>query len=119
VLLAATDPAQPYGAALAWPPVAPAAPRPARTAGAHVVLVEGRPAAYIDRSGRHLTTFEHPTDPARWLETLAQLVASGRRRKLEIVRIDGQDAYDAPLADALEAAGFTRGYRGLSLRDRT
>ena len=51
VVLAATDPAQPYGAALAWPD---GPGRPARAAGAHVVLVDGALAAYLERGGKSL-----------------------------------------------------------------
>ncbi len=61
VVLAATDPAQPYGAALAWPPTAG---RPARAAGAFVVLVGGEPAVVLERGGRSLTTFEDGPQPA-------------------------------------------------------
>ena len=59
VVLAATDPAQPYGAALPWP-VSPegegrrSSRRPARVPGAHVVLVAGAPVLYVERGGRGL-----------------------------------------------------------------
>ena len=66
-VLAATDPAQPYGAALGWPE-REGSSRPSRTAGAHVVLVDGECVAFIERGGRSLLTF--PTaggadDPTR------------------------------------------------------
>ena len=54
MLLAATDPAQPYGAALAWPD---GPGRPARQAGAFVVLVDGALAAFLERGARSLLTF--------------------------------------------------------------
>ena len=60
-VLAAADPAQPYGAALPWPD---AAGRPARQAGAYVVLADGAPAAYLERGARSLLTFATP--PERW-----------------------------------------------------
>lgn len=116
VRLAATDPAQPYGAALPWPETAG---RAARSAGSSVVLVDGVPAALLDRSGRNLTTFTHPTEPAVWLPALTALVSTGRLRKLEVTRVDGVAVHEAPPWPALlESAGFTAGYRGMTFRDR-
>ena len=111
VILAATDPAQPYGAALPWPS---AEGRPARQAGAHVVLVDGELAAYIERGGKSLVTFV--VDPDRWAEALFDAVRAGRLGELEIARIDGAAVGESPAADALLAAGFTRGYKGLVAR---
>jgi ATP-dependent Lhr-like helicase len=111
VLLAATDPAQPYGAALSWP----SGPgRPARQAGAFVVLVDGELAAFLERGARSLLTFG--VDAAAWADALATLPKDGRLRKIELTRIDGGPATESPIADRLRAAGFTDGYRGLTLR---
>jgi ATP-dependent helicase Lhr and Lhr-like helicase len=116
VLLAATDPAQPYGAALAWPD---SAGRPARSAGAYVVLVDGTPAGLLERGGRSLVTFTHPAEPSIWLGVLTSLVDEGRLRKLELTKIDGTAVHDAaPWPAALDAAGFTAGYRGMTYRGR-
>ncbi len=111
VLLAATDPAQPYGAALSWPE---GPGRPARQAGAFVVLVDGALAAFLERGARSLLTFG--VDAGAWADALASLTKDGRLRKIELTRIDGAPAGDAPIADRLRAAGFTDGYRGLTLR---
>ncbi len=113
VRLAATDPAQPYGAALPWPDNAG---RPARAAGASVVLVDGAPALYLERGGRSVTTFAHPAPTATWIGALKDLVAEGRLRKLEILKIDGVAVHDTAVAADLVAAGFTAGHRGLTLR---
>jgi ATP-dependent Lhr-like helicase len=113
LVLAATDPAQPYGAALAWPEPAPGAPRPSRAAGALVVLHAGEPAAYLDRSGHKVVTFG---PPERWVEPAARLVKDGRLRQLELVEVDGTPVRDGPAAEALRAAGFKDAYRGLVLR---
>ena len=115
LVLAATDPAQPYGAALAWP----AAPgRPARAAGALVVLVDGEAAVFTERGGRSLLVFPAGlVDPA-WAYALAGVVRSGRRRAMEISRIDGAPSRESPHADLLRQAGFSDGYRGLVLRNR-
>jgi ATP-dependent Lhr-like helicase len=111
VLLAATDPAQPYGAALPWPE---GTGRPARQAGAFVVLVDGALAAFLERGARSLLTFG--VDVRGWVDALASLPKDGRLRKIELTRIDGGPANDSPIADGLRSAGFTDGYRGLTLR---
>ncbi|HZJ26433.1 MAG TPA: DEAD/DEAH box helicase [Acidimicrobiia bacterium] len=113
VVLAATDPAQPYGAALAWPDITTGAPRSTRTAGAFVVLIDGRPAVYLDRGGRGLTTF---TESDEWITPLATLVANGRLAKLDVHTIDGRAVRESPFAAALRDAGFRDAYRGLVLR---
>jgi ATP-dependent Lhr-like helicase len=111
VVLAATDPAQPYGAALPWPE---GAGRPSRSAGAYVVLVAGRPAAFLERGARSLLTFG--SDPRSWVDALASIAKDGRVRRIELSRVDGEPAADSPAADALRSVGFADGYRGLTLR---
>jgi ATP-dependent Lhr-like helicase len=113
VVLAATDPAQPYGAALRWPA---SAGRPSRSAGAYVVLAEGRPLVLLERGGRSLVTFEGADTDLRWAEALCTLVKDGRLRQLELTKVDGEPAGASSLAPALEGAGFVRGYRGLRYR---
>ncbi len=111
--LTATDPAQPYGAALPWPD---SAGRPARVAGAYAVLSGGTPAAFLERGGRSLTTFPSAEEDRAWVDALVALVKDGRVAKLEIQRIDGAPAHGSVLADRLREAGFADGYRGLTLR---
>jgi ATP-dependent helicase Lhr and Lhr-like helicase len=113
LVLAATDPAQPYGAALPWPE---SSGRPARAAGAYVVLVNGACAAHLERGGRSLLTFDAAPGSDVWAEALASLQKDGRLRRLVIERINGAPATDAPQAHVLRAAGFTESYRGLALR---
>ena len=113
VVLAATDPAQPYGAALAWPP---SPGRPARTAGAHVVLVDGVPLVMLERGGRSLATFEGAESTDAWIEAVIGLVKDGRLRKLEIAKVDGVAVRQTPWAARLEAAGFTSAYKGMLYR---
>ncbi|HEX2737964.1 MAG TPA: DEAD/DEAH box helicase, partial [Acidimicrobiia bacterium] len=114
LVLAATDPAQPYGAALPWPDTDA---RPARAAGASVVLRAGSAVAYIERGAKHLLTFgaDAIADPS-WVDAVARLVKQGRLAKLELQRVDGGPARESPLAEPLRAAGFVDGYRGLVLR---
>jgi ATP-dependent Lhr-like helicase len=113
LVLAATDPAQPYGASLAWPD---SPGRPARAAGALVVLSDGQLLAWLDRRGHHLVTFAATTQDRRWADALASLVKDGRLRSLEVRKIDGQPVVQGPISDGLRSAGFVEGYRGLVLR---
>jgi len=131
VVLAAADPANPYGAALPWPAAsgasngesqAPGA-RPGRKAGALVVLVDGELAWFLERGGRSLLTFTH--DPAAdnaAAAALAGLVAARRVASVLVERIDGTPALQPsgggpnPVVDALSEAGFMRTPRGLRLR---
>ncbi len=113
MVLAATDPAQPFGAALPWPDNVG---RPARAAGAYVVVAAGEPVAYLERGGRSLVAFSAAEHHPHWAEALADLVKDGRVRKLEIAKIDGEPAGESPIADHLRAAGFVESYRGLTRR---
>ena len=118
VTLAATDPANPYGAALPWP--AGEGHRPGRKAGAVVVLVDGELAAYVERGGKSLLTY---TDSPALLEltarALAGTVRNGAWDSLTVERIDGQPVLgsgDSPLRTALSGAGFVVTTRGLKIR---
>ena len=113
VVLAATDPSQPYGAALGWPE---SPGRPARTAGAHVVLIDGVPMVVLERGGRSLTTFEGAKSNDAWIDAVIGLVKDGRLRKLEIAKVDGTAVRETPWAARLEAAGFTPAYKGMLYR---
>ncbi|HSL11474.1 MAG TPA: DEAD/DEAH box helicase [Actinomycetota bacterium] len=112
VILAAADPAQPYGAALPWPETAG---RPSRSTGAFVILVDGAPAAFVERGGRTLATFPGTGDHI-WPDAVASLVKDGRLRRIELRQIDGSPASEHPSADRLREVGFVDGYRGLTLR---
>jgi ATP-dependent Lhr-like helicase len=121
IVLAATDPANPYGAALPWPErasdAANAGHRPARKAGAVVAIVDGSLALYVERGGRTLLSFT--TDPAAVqpaVDALALAVREGALGKLTVERADGEHILGSPLSAALEAAGFHATPRGLRLR---
>jgi hypothetical protein len=80
VVLAATDPANPYGAALDWPPAREEGMmRPQRAAGARVVLGDGHLIGYLGRTGQHLLTFLPENDPERTMQR-DRLVAAGAGR---------------------------------------
>ncbi|RKN49221.1 DEAD/DEAH box helicase [Micromonospora endolithica] len=126
LVLAATDPANPYGAALPWPErvvdsgdgAAPATGhRAGRKAGALVVLVAGDLVLYVERGGRTILSF---TDDADVLgaagKALADAVHSGALGAMSVERADGEAVHSSPLRDALTAAGFRATPRGLRLR---
>ena len=113
VVLAATDPAQLCGAAVAWPD---SQGRPSRSAGGHVVLVDGAPIVLVERGGRSLVTFPGATETDAWIEAVQGLVKNGRLAKLEIAKVDGEPVRETPLSARLEAAGFSSGYRGMTYR---
>jgi ATP-dependent helicase Lhr and Lhr-like helicase len=117
VVLAAADPANPYGAALPWPDrTGEVTHKPGRKAGALVVLVEGRLVLYVERGGKTLLSFggEDTLQPA--VDALALAVREGALGKLTVERADGTASVDSPLAAALEAAGFHPTPRGLRIR---
>jgi ATP-dependent helicase Lhr and Lhr-like helicase len=119
-LLAASDPANPYGAALSWPRRSETDRRPLqRAAGAYVVLVDGVAALYVDRGGGSLQTLPASDDPETGeiaVRALGALVADGRARELVITKVDGGPIAESPFRERLLAAGFVAGYRGLVLR---
>jgi ATP-dependent Lhr-like helicase len=130
LVIAAADPAQPYGAALPWPKREQSTGRPARVAGAYVVLVADVPVLYVERGGRGLMTLAAGAtasaraagvpggdqDPLREaLTALAGAVRDGKVRKLSLERIDGEPAIASALADHLIDMGFQAGPRRLTL----
>ena len=115
LVLAATDPAQPFGAAVPWPDTDG---RPARAAGALVVVAGGELLAFLDRGGHRLVRFPAAKTDHRWVEALARLVDRGRFTSLELRTIDGASISEgAPeVRSALEQAGFKQAYKGWTRR---
>jgi ATP-dependent helicase Lhr and Lhr-like helicase len=128
VVLAAADPANPYGAALPWPSRKVAedevSHRPGRKAGALVAIVDGGLTWFLERGGRSLLSFTDDTDAhASAAVALADLVSAGRIGSLLVEKVNGvsvlepiADGERAAVQDALIGAGFTRTPRGLRLR---
>nr|WP_280232485.1 ATP-dependent helicase [Nocardia cyriacigeorgica] len=118
--LAACDPANPYGAALAWPKgETESGHRPGRKAGALVVLVDGELVLYLERGGKTLLTFtEDPSARQRATRALAALVHERRVDSLVIDRVDGESVHGNTFATFLTDAGFAATPRGLRLRGR-
>jgi ATP-dependent Lhr-like helicase len=116
LVLAAADPAQPYGAALPWPKRSGA--RAARVAGAQVVLLGGEPALFVERGGRSLVPLRDPEEA--WLRTaLAALVDHARRtglKRLAVERFDGEPVGETEAMPLLVEAGFVAGPRRAVLR---
>jgi len=116
LVLAAADPAQPYGAALPWPKRAGA--RAARVAGAHVITIGGEPALYVERGGRSLVPLRDP-EP-EWLRmAFGALVAHVRktgRKRLAVERFDGEPVNETDAMPLLVDAGFLAGPRRAVLR---
>lgn len=114
-VLAATDPAQPYGAVLPWPDTAG---RPSRIGAAIVVLGSDGPLVWLDRRSGHLVRFPAAARDDSWAAALAALVDGGRERSVEIRKVDGEalGPTNAEVSDAARAVGFVDGYRGLVRR---
>ncbi len=116
LVLAAADPAQPYGAALPWPKRAGA--RAARVAGAYVVLLGGEAALFVERGGRSLVPLREP-DEAWMREALAALVVHVRHagvKRLAVERFDSEPVADTEIMPLLLEAGFVPGPRRAVLR---
>ncbi|MFX0580363.1 ATP-dependent helicase [Nocardia nepalensis] len=119
--LAASDPANPYGAALPWPkgPSEGAGHRPGRKAGAIVVLIDGELALYLERGGKTLLTFtEDPNARQAAAAALGDLVRDRRVDALVIDRVDGETVHGNTFAGFLTEAGFSATPRGLRLRSK-
>jgi ATP-dependent Lhr-like helicase len=121
LVLAAADPAQPYGAALPWPKRAGA--RAARVAGAQVVLLGGEAALFVERGGRTLVPLREPDE--EWLRpAISALVehvrtqpsSGGKPRRLAVERFDGRPVTETEIMPLLVEAGFLAGPRRAVLR---
>jgi ATP-dependent Lhr-like helicase len=124
VRLAATDPANPFGALLPWPepdtPIATSSRGPTRSVGAAVVMVDGRLASYVGRQARQVLSYLPPDEPDRSrtgravATALADLALrhEGRDAGLLIGEINGVASATHPLAEFLTQAGFVPSAQG-------
>ncbi|GAA2001783.1 Lhr family ATP-dependent helicase [Microbacterium ulmi] len=120
VTLAATDPANPYGAALAWPALEGVTHRPGRKAGGLVVLVDGALALYLERGGKSALAFTG--DEAQLAAAARSLADTARARRLDtltIEQVNGAFVYGTGVGRSLRDAGFVESPRGLTLRKVT
>ncbi|HET8821802.1 MAG TPA: hypothetical protein VFM57_09665, partial [Thermoleophilaceae bacterium] len=133
LVLAATDPANPYGATLPWPkreddesnsspragqrPALAQGRRPARVPGAYVVTLDAEPVLYVERGGKGLLALREPN--AEWLrpalEALADGVRRGRVPRLGIERFDGESVIGSDAGALLIELGFRQSPRRLTL----
>jgi ATP-dependent helicase Lhr and Lhr-like helicase len=117
VMLAATDPANPYGALLKWP-----TPGLMRVPGASVILVNGLLGAYVGRGEKQLSVFLPEDEPMRGTvareiaRMLASLVTNGLRRALLIAQINDAPAAKSDLGSYLAEAGFAATAMGYQMR---
>ena len=122
LVLAATDPANPFGWLLPWPETdARVGARPRRAAGATVVLCEGEPVLYLDKGGRRILTFPAIADDARAERAIAALSSVARRsrgRMLRIEHIDGDVARASARLELFRRADFRADHKGLTLEVR-
>ncbi len=118
LVLAATDPANPYGAQLPWPKRDGEPSRPRRVRGAHLVTLDADPALYVEKGGKGLLALRDPLE-GEWLptalEALAEHVRRGRIKRLAVERFDGQPVVGSQFEQALIDAGFRLGPRKLTL----
>ncbi|MBT2566897.1 DEAD/DEAH box helicase [Arthrobacter sp. ISL-85] len=118
--LAATDPANPYGAALPWPALqddAGTGHRPGRKAGALVVLVDGALVLYVERGGKTLLAFSQDDAVlAAAGAALVGVVTRGAVDKLIMEKVNGHGILDTPVAVALSSAGAYSTPKGLRIR---
>jgi ATP-dependent Lhr-like helicase len=118
-ILAAADPAQPWGGLLAWPETVTPEARLRREAGARVVLVGGVPVLYLGRGRKTAHVFRAALDDESLLEAAVRCLAESQGYKsLRLDKVDGHDAHEAPSTPALLRAGIRKEYKGLVLAGR-
>ena len=116
LVLAATDPANPYGASLPWPKLE-GGRRPGRTPGAYLLLRDGEPVVFVERGGRGLLRLRRArgaTSSARRCARSPTPSAAGQLPKLAIEKLDGEAVIGSGHEEALIGAGFSRGPRKLT-----
>jgi len=115
LVLAATDPANPYGASLPWPK-ADSGRRPGRTPGAHLLLRDGEPVVFVERGGRGLLRLQNVEgdELEEAMRALADAVSDGHLPKLAVEKLDGEAIIGSGHEGALVGAGFSRGPRKLT-----
>jgi ATP-dependent Lhr-like helicase len=115
MVLAATDPANPYGASLPWPKLE-GGRRPGRTPGAYLLQRDGEPEIFIERGGRGLLRLREMDEDelGAAMKALAEAVSAGRLPKLAIEKLDGEAVIGSGKEEVLIDAGFSRGPRKLT-----
>ena len=120
LLLAATDPANPYGVALPWPKrdrdgASPGGRRPSRSPGAYLLMRDGEPVLYVERGGKGILRLRdlESEELSMAIAEVASAAHEGLIPKLGIERVDGEPVIGSGLEETLIAAGFSRQPRRL------
>ncbi|HEY0277524.1 MAG TPA: DEAD/DEAH box helicase, partial [Solirubrobacterales bacterium] len=115
LVLAATDPANPYGASLPWPKLE-GGRRPGRTPGSYLLLRDGEPEVFIERGGRGLLRLRSMEEDelGAAMRALSDAVTVGHLPKLAVEKLDGEAVIGSGHEEALIGAGFSRGPRKLT-----
>ena len=128
LMLAATDPANPYGALLRWPAGGDAASSLTRSVGARVVLCDGALVAYLRRGNPNVQVFLPEEEPSRGQvaralsEFLVARVRGDRedeptgRAGMLITSVNGAPVAQSEMARVLLDAGFVQGAMGFNVR---
>ena len=117
LVLAATDPAQPFGAALPWPKREGETRRPARAPGASVVIAGAEPVLYLERGGKALQVLVDAEDPRvrPAFDALADHTRAGRIRRIALEKVNGEPVMGTRWEELLADVGFSVGPRRLTL----
>lgn len=120
ITLSATDPANPFGAALPWPQPEEESRRPRRNPGALVVIAGGAPVLYVERGGRRALSLASCPEETRQLaaRSLVETVRDRGLARFTLEQIDGRRVAESPWSGVLREAGFEESPRGLVLRGR-
>ncbi len=117
LLLAATDPANPYGALMRWPDAGSSL---TRGVGARVVLCDGALVAYLRRGNANLQMFLPEEDPARGqaAKSLAEFLVAKAQAEggMLISTVNGVAVAEHWMARAWLEAGFSAGAQGFNVR---
>lgn len=132
-LLAAVDPANPYGAGAAWPPVPEGAAQPTRGAGALVIIGDGEALAFLTRGGRNVTLFGSSGDSGsddaaatatggapsaatirRVVQTMRSAIAAEHLAPVIVEKINGRSVLESATGDWI-AAGARLVPKGLRI----
>jgi ATP-dependent Lhr-like helicase len=120
LMLAATDPANPYGSLMKWPSGGDAASSLTRSVGARVVLCDGALIAYLRRGNANVQVFLPDEEPARGQAAKALAEFLFQRAQSEggmlIATVNGVAVAEHGKAKTWLEAGFVAGAMGFNVR---
>jgi ATP-dependent Lhr-like helicase len=110
VILATTDPANPYGSTLPWPK-GDRRRRPSRTPGSYLLTRAGAPMLYLEKGGKGILRLDASLAGDELTGLLGQFVSAagnGLITPLKVERFDGEPLMGSGFEPLLLAAGFSR-----------